>query len=212
MENKTLIKCENVSFAYEGKKVVTDLSFTVEEGDYFFIAGENGTGKSTLIKGLLGLKTPCDGTLTLYIKPREIGYLPQQTPAQKGFPATVREVVISGRLGKRGQLFYTAEDKRIAAENIAALGLESLTRKCYRELSGGQQQRVLIARALCAAEKALLLDEPVSGLDPKVTAELYGILQRINRDTGVTIIMVSHDVANAAKFANKQLELPQPAL
>ena len=205
--NKTLIKCENVSFAYEGKKVVTNLSFTVAEGDYFFIAGENGTGKSTLIKGLLGLKTPCDGTLTLSVKPREIGYLPQQTPAQKDFPATVREVVLSGRLGKHGRLFYTSEDKRIAAENIEALGLAPLTHRCYRELSGGQQQRVLLARALCSAEKALLLDEPVSGLDPKVTAELYEILQKINKESGITIIMVSHDVENASKFANKQLVL-----
>ncbi|MDR2655578.1 MAG: metal ABC transporter ATP-binding protein [Oscillospiraceae bacterium] len=200
----------DVSFAYEGNTVVSGLNFEVNGGDYLCVVGENGSGKSTLIKGLLRLKAPhqgeilTDGTINL----NEIGYLPQQTAAQKDFPASAYEVVLSGRLSSRGILpFYSREDKAIAEENISRLGISDLRKRCYRELSGGQQQRVLLARALCATKKALLLDEPVAGLDPVVTQEFYKLIEKINRETGLTIIMVSHDIHSAVRYASHILHL-----
>ncbi|MDR2501622.1 MAG: metal ABC transporter ATP-binding protein [Oscillospiraceae bacterium] len=205
-----LITCQDASFAYEGSIAVCGLSFTVNSGDYLCVVGENGSGKSTLIKGLLRLKTPQSGSVLTGdgLLASEIGYLPQQTAAQKDFPASAYEVVLSGRLASRGILpFYSRRDKAIADENIKRLGLDSLRNRCYRELSGGQQQRVLLARALCATKKLLLLDEPVAGLDPRVTQELYRLIERINRDTGLTVIMVSHDIQSAVKYASHILHL-----
>jgi zinc transport system ATP-binding protein len=186
-----LITCKDASFAYEGFTVVSDLNFEVNSGDYLCVVGENGSGKSTLIKGLLRLKAPRSGSVSMGdgLKADEIGYLPQQTAAQKDFPASAYEVVLSGRLGMRGiRPFYTKPDKRAAEQNLARLGIDGLKNRCYRELSGGQQQRVLLARALCATRKMLLLDEPVAGLDPVVTQDLYRTIEKINRDTGITII------------------------
>ncbi|MDR0854494.1 MAG: metal ABC transporter ATP-binding protein [Clostridiales Family XIII bacterium] len=205
-----LITCRNASFAYEDVVAVSGLNFEVHSGNYLCIVGENGSGKSTLIKGLLRLKTPVTGSVLAGngLKANEIGYLPQQTAAQKDFPASAYEVVLSGRLSQRGHLpFYSKVDKAAAEENIKRLGIESLRNRCYRELSGGQQQRVLLARALCATKKVLLLDEPVSGLDPVVTQELYQEIDRINREEGLTIIMVSHDIASAVKYASHILHL-----
>jgi len=206
----SLITCQDVSFAYEGATVVSGLDFEVQSQDYLCIVGENGSGKSTLIKGLLRLKTPQTGNIVLGdgLRANEIGYLPQQTAAQKDFPASAFEVVLSGRLSARGILpFYSRVDKEIAEENIKLLGIENLKNRCYRELSGGQQQRVLLARALCATQKVLLLDEPVAGLDPVVTQELYRLIEKINKDTGITVIMVSHDINSAIKYANRILHL-----
>jgi zinc transport system ATP-binding protein len=200
-----LISCRDLCLAYEGKIAVRDLSFDVLPGDYLCIVGENGSGKSTLIKALLGLKKPRSGSIQYGdgLRRREIGYLPQQTPAQKDFPASVREVVLSGC---RATPFFAPAEKRRAEENMEKLGLTELRRACYRDLSGGQQQRVLLARALCATRKLLLLDEPVTGLDPTVSAELYRIIQDLN-DEGVTVIMVSHDVDCAIERAKKILHL-----
>ena len=206
----SLITCQGASFGYEGTVVVSGLHFEVCGGDYLCVVGENGSGKSTLIKGLLGLKNPADGSVLIGdgLKPTEIGYLPQQTAAQKDFPASAYEVVLSGRLSARGILpFYSRRDKAAADENIERLGIEPLRNQCYRELSGGQQQRVLLARALCATKKLLLLDEPVAGLDPVVTQELYRLIADINKNTGITIIMVSHDVQSAVKYASHILHL-----
>lgn len=207
----SLVTVRDVSFAYEGSLVIQHLNFNVENKDYLCIVGENGSGKSTLMKGLLRLKAPASGSILLGedLKANEIGYLPQQTPAQRDFPGSVYEVVLSGRLnaGQGLKLFYNHKDKQIAADNLERLGIAALKKRCYRELSGGQQQRVLLARALCATEKMLLLDEPVSGLDPLVTKELYETIQRLNRETGVTIIMVSHDIQSAVKYADKILHL-----
>jgi zinc transport system ATP-binding protein len=205
-----LITCRDASFAYEGNVAVSGLDFEVNVGDYLCIVGENGSGKSTLIKGLLRLKTPSAGSVSTGdgLQPNEIGYLPQQTAAQKDFPASAYEVVLSGRLSRRGILpFYSKADKAAAEENISRLGIENLRNRCYRELSGGQQQRVLLARALCATKKALLLDEPFAGLDPVVTQELYREIERINRDEGLTVIMVSHDIVSAVKYASHVLHL-----
>jgi zinc transport system ATP-binding protein len=205
-----LITCRDASFAYEGNIAVSGLNFEVHSGDYLCIVGENGSGKSTLIKGLLRLKAPQQGSVLMGdgLRANEIGYLPQQTAAQKDFPASAHEVVLSGRLSARGILpFYSRTDKAAVEENLKRLDIWNLRNRCYRELSGGQQQRVLLARALCAARKVLLLDEPVAGLDPVVTQELYRLIEKINRETGETIIMVSHDIHGAVKYATHILHL-----
>ncbi|MCL2365969.1 MAG: metal ABC transporter ATP-binding protein [Oscillospiraceae bacterium] len=205
-----LITCRDAAFAYEGRVVVTGLNFDVQQGNYLCIVGENGSGKTTLMKGLLGLMQPKSGKIETGdgLKSTQIGYLPQQTSAQKDFPASVYEVVISGRLGSRGILpFYSKLDKQIALENMEKLGILPLRKKSFRELSGGQQQRVLLSRALCATEKVLLLDEPVSGLDPIVTAEFYSTIRALSRDTGITIIMISHDIRAAVEYASHILHL-----
>ena len=204
-----LITCQDASFAYEGNVAVSGLDFEVHGGDYLCVVGENGSGKSTLIKGLLRLKMPLAGSVLTGdgLKANEIGYLPQQTAAQKDFPASVYEVILSGRLAQRGIMpFYTKADKAAAEANIQRLGISDLRNRCYRELSGGQQQRVLLARALCAPQKLLLLDEPAAGLDPVVTQELYREIGRINQE-GLTVVMVSHDIQSAVKHASHILHL-----
>ena len=197
-----LIKCENVSIGYEGQTIVRDLNFEIGQGDYLCIVGENGSGKSTLVKSLLGLKAVDSGKIEFGdgLKQKEIGYLPQQNDFQKDFPASVYEVVLSGRLNSRGfRPFYTATDKAEAAEKMEMLGITDLRGQCFRDLSGGQKQRVLLARALCATKKLLLLDEPVTGLDPIVTAEFYQLIQKINRESGIAVVMVSHDIESAVE-------------
>ena len=204
------LTCHNLALGCEGTEIISDLSFHVSAGDYLCIVGENGSGKSTLMKTLLGLKKPMRGSIETSdgLTRREIGYLPQQTVAQKDFPASVREIVISGFEGQCGlRPFYTREEKRRAAENMEKMGIGDLSRRCYRELSGGQQQRVLLARALCATRKMLLLDEPVAGLDPKVTGDMYRLIERINREDGITIIMISHDIEAALKYATHILHI-----
>lgn len=209
-----LIECKNLTAGYEGMPVVKDLSFNVSAGDYLCIVGENGSGKSTLMKTLLGLRSPLSGEIIFSdgLKQTEIGYLPQQTAAQKDFPATVREVVLSGCLGRKGlSPFYSKADKKLCDDNIELLGITHIAHRSYRNLSGGQQQRVLLARALCATRKLLLLDEPVSGLDPMVTAEMYEIISKLNREQGVTIIMVSHDLQGALRYGTKILHMESGA-
>ena len=210
-----LIKCENVSIGYEGQTVVRDLNFQINPGDYLCIVGENGSGKSTLVKSLLGLKSVEGGRIVFGdgLKQNEIGYLPQQTDVQKDFPASVYEVVLSGRLNSRGlKPFYTAADKQQAYEKMAILGIRDLAKQCFRDLSGGQRQRVLLARALCATKTLLLLDEPVTGLDPIVTAEFYQLISRINRDSGIAVVMVSHDIESAVEYASHILHLQEKVL
>ena len=204
-----LISCRDASFAYDGKTVVDGLDFDVNRGDYLCVVGENGSGKTTLMKGLLGLARPKTGAITMGdgLKPTQIGYLPQQTPAQKDFPANVYEVVLSGRLGSRGlRPFYSRLDRQIALANMEKLGISAIAKKSFRELSGGQQQRTLLGRALCATEKALLLDEPVAGLDPLVTSELYKTILALSRE-GITVIMISHDIHAAVEYASHILHL-----
>ena len=182
----SLISCNDVTFAYEGKNVITGLNFNVEKGDYLCIVGENGSGKSTLIKGILQLKAATNGSLTLGdgLQLNEIGYLPQQTNVQKDFPASVWEVVLSGCLNALGyKPFFCSKEINRAKEQMKTLHISNLHYCCYRDLSGGQQQRVLLARALCASHKLLVLDEPVTGLDPVVTMEFYHLLREINRIT-----------------------------
>ena len=210
----TIVSCKDVSMKYDSVFAVQNVGFDLEEGDYLCIVGENGSGKSTLMKGILGLSKPADGQILFEgVKQTEIGYLPQQTVVQKDFPASVFEVVLSGCLNKHGFLaLYSRKDKDRANKNIRLLGIKDLKKKAYRDLSGGQQQRVLLARALCATEKLLMLDEPVTGLDPVVAAEMYGLLQELNRERGITIIMISHDIKSAVKYGNKILHLQRTSL
>ena len=203
------LSCRDLTLGYEGKPVITGLSFEVNAGDYLCIVGENGSGKSTLMKTLLGLKAPMSGEIEAGRGGlrSEIGYLPQQTVVQKDFPASVREVVRSGCLNRCGlRPFYNKDETRMAEENLARLGIANLAKRCYRELSGGQQQRVLLARALCAAQTILLLDEPTAGLDPAASADFYDLIEQLNRE-GITILMISHDIAAAVKYASHILHI-----
>ena len=203
------IICENVSLGYENRPILKDLSFTVNSGDYLCIVGENGSGKSTLMKTMLALTPPLAGCIRMEegLTSTQIGYLPQQTQVQRDFPASVREVVLSGFQGRCGlRPFYTKAEKKAAQENMERMAISQFARKCYRELSGGQQQRVLLARALCATRKCLLLDEPVSGLDPRVTTEMYEIIRSLHAE-GITVIMISHDLEAAQRYASHVLHI-----
>ena len=203
-----LITMKDVTIAFEGVAAVKNASFSVEKGDYLVILGENGSGKSTLVRAILGLVRPAKGQI-LYgdgLKRAQIGYLPQKSAAQRDFPASVEEVVRSGlvnRLG--GRMWLGAQQKRRAAEKMRLMDVENMKNRPYRTLSGGQQQRVLLARALCATDSILLLDEPVIGLDPDATEEMYGVIRALNREHNTAIVMVSHDVNAALRDANKVL-------
>ena len=204
-----LLTVKDLSLGYDNRTIAEDLNFTVSAGDYLCIVGENGSGKSTLMKTLLHLQPPVTGEIIAGdgLKNNEIGYLPQQTIVQRDFPASVREIVLSGCQSRCGlRPFYNKAEKALAAENMERMRITDLADRCYRELSGGQQQRVLLARALCATRKVLLLDEPVSGLDPKVTAEMYELIKELN-DEGITIIMISHDIAAAIRYATNILHI-----
>lgn len=202
--------CENLSLGYDTKTILHNLSFSVNTGDYLCIVGENGSGKSTLMKTILGLQSPIQGKVLTGngLQLNEIGYLPQQTSVQKDFPASVREIVISGCQARCGlRPFYNSKEKQLATEAMEKMGIGNLAKHCYRELSGGQQQRVLLARALCATQKILFLDEPVTGLDPKASSELYQLIDQLNHHDGITIIMISHDVETAVEHASHILNI-----
>ena len=210
MESNELIVCRNLTLGYEGQSVLTGLNLTVRAGDYLCIVGDNGSGKSTLLRGLLGLISPLSGTIERAAELRKgnLGYLPQQTRAQKDFPATVFEVVLSGCLNRKGmRFFYTGKQKSEALMNMGKLGVLELKDKCYRDLSGGQQQRVLLARALCAASRLLILDEPITGLDPAAAQDLYKTLAYLNRKEGMAIVMVTHDLKAALQSARTVLHI-----
>ncbi|MFR6471377.1 MAG: metal ABC transporter ATP-binding protein [Turicibacter sanguinis] len=205
-----LLHVEGVSFSYDQYTVIKNLSFKVHEGDYVWVIGENGTGKSTLIKGLLNLKKPSSGQIIFNetLKQSEVGYLPQQTVIQKEFPASVWEIILSGCLNQCGWLpLYKKSDKERAVKWMKELGIYELRDCCYRELSGGQQQRVLLARALCATKKLLILDEPVANLDPKATQDFYRLMHRINQENKIAIVMVSHDIENEIEHATQVVHL-----
>ena len=204
------LTCQRLCVGYEGKSVLQELNFEIFAGSYLCIVGENGSGKSTLMKTILGLQPPISGRILTGdgLRKNEIGYLPQQTVVQKDFPAAVREIVLSGCQGRCGSRpFYSKEEKQLAAEAMDRMQIAQLAKRYYRELSGGQQQRVLLARALCATQKMLLLDEPISGLDSKATAEMYALIEELNRNDGITVIMISHDITAAVKYASHLLHI-----
>jgi len=203
------ITVNDLSLGYDSRLIVQNLSFSVDKGDYLCVVGENGSGKTTLMKTLLHLMEPVGGQVLTGdgLKANEIGYLPQQTFVQKDFPASVKEIVLSGCQGRCGlRPFYNREEKQLAIENMERIGITDLADRCYRDLSGGQQQRVLLARALCATRKVLLLDEPVAGLDPVVTSQMYELIAGLNKE-GITIIMISHDILAAIKYASHILHI-----
>lgn len=208
-----IFECKDVTLGYENKVVAKNLNFKIDQGDYLCVVGENGTGKSTLIKTLLRLIKPLNGEVIANVQGKNhkgVGYLPQQTQAQKDFPASVWEVVLSGVLNNDHRCpFYNKKDKAEAEKNMEKLNILDLKKRCYRELSGGQQQRVLLARALCATDSVLILDEPVTGLDPAASMELYETIKDLNKKENVTIIMVSHDIKNALNYATHILHLEQ---
>jgi zinc transport system ATP-binding protein len=209
MTNELLV-CRDASLGYEGRAVLEHLDLKICAGDYLCIVGENGSGKSTLLKGLLGLLPPLSGEIWRAPELRRgaLGYLPQQTQAQKDFPATVYEVVLSGYLNQKGsRFFYSSAQKSGALMNMGKLGILELKDRCYRELSGGQQQRVLLARALCAASRLLILDEPITGLDPAAAQDLYKTLSWLNKSEGMAIVMVTHDLKSSLRSARSVLHI-----
>ncbi len=211
----SLIKCVNAAFGYESTVAAENVTFSVERGDCLYIVGENGAGKSTLIKGLVGLAKPISGKVTYGdgLTSKKIGYMPQKTEIQRDFPTSVYEVVTSGCVGRAGlRPFYSRADRERVCEAMTALRIHDIERESYRELSGGQQQRVLLARALVAADDILLLDEPAAGLDPVVTAELYGVIADLNKKRGVTVITVSHDMDAAVTYATHILHMKKTPL
>lgn len=204
----SLIECNKLVMNYENKVAVDNVTFSINKGDYLCIVGENGSGKTTLMKGILGLKKCNAGNIKYNIKRTEIGYLPQQTIIQKDFPASVFEVVLSGCLNKSGfNPFFSREQKNLVKKNLELLGISNLCKKSYRDLSGGQQQRVLLARALCSTGELLVLDEPVTALDPIATNDMYNVIQSLNQDSGITIIMISHDIDSAIVYGGKIMHM-----
>ena len=201
-----MLKATDLSIGYDGHAVISDLNFTINKGDHLCIIGENGSGKTTLMRTMLGLIPPVSGKIEMDgLTQNEIGFLPQQTDVQRDFPATVAEIVLSGNIGHMKKMWYTREDKFLAARNMKRLGIEDLRRRSYSELSGGQQQRVLLARALCAAKGMILLDEPVTGLDPQTTEEMYSLISKLHAE-GVTVVMITHDIS-AVKYATHILHI-----
>ncbi len=209
-EKSSLIRCEDLSFGYDGRRVVKDLNFSVNRGDYLAIVGENGSGKTTLLKGLLNLIKPLSGQVIMgqNLTFKNIGYLPQQTLVQRDFPASVKEVVLSGCLNRKTFIpSYSKQDRSRAKKQMERMSIVDLGQTSYRDLSGGQQQRVLLARALCAADKMMIMDEPASGLDPLVSHELYALISELNKEDNMTIIIVSHDIHCVLKDASHVLHL-----
>lgn len=206
--------CKNLSLGYEGKTVTKDINFSVNRGDYICIVGENGSGKSTLVKALLRLIKPQSGEVIISddVLKSGIGYLPQQTEIQNDFPASVKEIVLSGCSSKKRGLFYSSTAKKAAHDAMHKLEIEEYSRKTFKFLSGGQQQRVFLARALCSTGELLILDEPVTGLDPAVTEELYNLLDKLNKKNNLSVIMVSHDINSAVKYATHILHIGKTQL
>ena len=210
-----ILTCKNASFGYDGEVVLSGIDFTLCGGEYMCILGENGAGKSTLVKGILGLISPVTGEIEFGegLRACEVGYLPQQTQVQKSFPASVLEVVLSGRINSMGMSpFYNRKDREDAVKKLELMGMKGMERRSFQELSGGQKQRVLLARAMCAAGRLILLDEPVSGLDPAATTDLYELIADINKNMGMTVIMVSHDTQAAVKYASHIMQLSHTQL
>ena len=189
-----LLEVENISVSYSNHTALENISFKIEEGEYVCLVGENGSGKSTLVKAIVGLLKPDNGKINLNISLDEVSYLSQTNLKDLNFPATAKEIIMSG-VQKHGKLpFYTKEDKENYKKIIKDLKIEDIQYRRIGDLSGGQKQRVLIARALIRRPKLLILDEPTTGLDYNITKELYKILEEQNKEKNTTIIMATHDL------------------
>lgn len=205
----SIIICDKLTLSYNKEIIVSNLTFDIKDGEYICIVGENGTGKSTLVKAILGLISPADGKITFNgIKQNEIGYISQNSVIPDNFPASIYEIVLSGCLNRKKFMpFYSKADKEKANKYLKILELDNIKNKNFSQLSGGQKQRVLLARALCATKKVILLDEPTAGLDPLATNELYEIINTLNKENKITVIAVSHDIENAIKYSDRILNL-----
>ena len=201
-----LIEIKNLSFSYPSRKdTLKNINIKIKQGTFNVIVGQNGSGKSTLIKCILGLNTGYIGEI---IKENHIGYLPQKSEIQSNFPATIEEVVLSGTIVNNiRSIFYKKEDKENAKQVMQRLGIYEIRKKCFADLSGGQQQRVLIARALCATQKIIILDEPTNGLDPSIAKQIYELLDKLKKEDDLTIVMVSHDIDRALDYADNVIEI-----
>ena len=199
-----LINVNHLTLGYEHQKVIQDLSFTVEKGDFITIIGANGSGKSTLVKGLLGLIKPMQGDIQYHIDTKQIGYMPQETKIDSTFPASVEEIVLSGTLNRLGHRpFYGKKERKLADDSLALLDILDLKKKSFADLSGGQRQKVLLSRALSATRELLILDEPSNNLDFSSREEFYKIIHRLNKEEGITILMITHDLDMHAIAGNK---------
>ena len=191
-----LFEVKNLTLGYEKENIINNISFTVEEKDFIVIVGKNGAGKSTLIKGILGLIKPKSGEIIFNesFNKKLIGYMPQETKVSQNFPASVKEIVLSGRINKMGiRPFYNCKDKEKCEEVLKILNIYDIKDKSFFELSGGQRQKTLLARSLCATDKLLILDEPSNNLDNTSREEFYLLLMKLNKELGITIMMISHD-------------------
>ena len=203
-----LLKCSNITLGYGSKNIVNNFNYTIHSGDYLSIIGRNGCGKTTFLRGLAGVLHPRAGKIELNsgLKRNQIGYLPQITVTQKDFPASVEEIVLSAFQGKSLLLpFYGKALRKRADECLELTHATNLRKESFRELSGGQKQRVLLARALCAAERLLLLDEPVTGLDPESSQNMYNIIRDLHENKNMTIVMVTHDIDAARNNSTRIL-------
>ena len=202
----SLIKINNLNFSYPAKKdALKNVNLEIKDGEFVCVLGENGSGKSTLMKCILGLNKIQSGEI---IVKERIGYLPQKTEIQSNFPASIEEVVLSGTIVNNvHKIWYTKRDRATANKAMKDLDLYDIRKKCFMDLSGGQQQRVLIARAMCATEKIIILDEPTNGLDPSISTQIYEMLLKMNKKRNLTVVMVSHDIQRAINYCNKVIEL-----
>lgn len=212
-----LLDVKNVTIRYGKSVVVDDVSFSVSEGDFLGIAGPNGAGKTSLIKAILGLVPMSSGDISVFGMPSGsrgaccggIGYLPQKTfTANPLFPATVEEVVILGLLSwKRFPKRIGADDRRRVRALLDELGIGDLREKSFADLSGGEHQRVVLARALIGEPRLLVFDEPSTALDPRSRDDFFRLLERLNRERGITILFITHDTVYIEKYANTILYL-----
>lgn len=205
-----ILSVRNLTVSYGKVPALQGISLDVEQGQYLCLVGNNGSGKSTLLKAIMGLVPTTEGEISTPLSPDEISYLPQQNPVEKGFPATVREVVLTGtqKSARRFSTFYSREDKALAQSAIEKMGIASIADKRIGGLSGGQQQRVMLARSICRKPRLLFLDEPCAGLDAGISAEIYTMLKRFNAD-GMTVVMVSHDMEEIGKYADRVIVINQ---
>ena len=190
----TILEVENLKVSYSNHVALENINFKIDNGDYVCLVGENGSGTSTLVKTIVGLLKPDEGKINLNISLDEVAYLSQTNLKELDFPATAKEIIMSGVQKHRKLPFYTKKDKEAYEEIIKKLKIEELQNRRIGDLSGGQKQRILIARALIRNPKLLILDEPATGLDYNITKELYKILENENKNHQMTIIMATHDL------------------
>ena len=190
----SIIKVENLKTTYNGHTAIENVNFSIEKGEYVCIIGENGSGKSTLLKTMVGLNKKDSGDIVFNIQQEQVSYLAQNNLVDINFPATAKEIIMTG-VQKHGKLpFYNKEDYKNFNKICQDLLISDIINKQISELSGGQRQRVMLARALIIEPELLILDEPCSGLDSNITKEFYRILNKLNKEKGLTIIMATHDL------------------